>query len=785
MGGIGVARDNYHQHAFWGGEWSPEAQGDTTSTRYKTAMQVALNGIPLEGGAFVRRSGTQFIGTARNNGLNVKMIPLLAADGTSYMLELTNGIIRFYSQGQPNTNLQAAIQSVTGANPAVWNAAAHGFSTGDRVVVDSTADDAEATRIVKLQQFILTSTGAGTFTLAYTGARSGNVDGADITWTSGTVSRIREIASPYGEDDVPDVMYTQDENYLYLFHGAVATRRISLTTLAISTLSYQDGPYLTENTTAVTLTPSAVSGTVTLTASSALFASTDVGRLIRIKDAASNWTWGEIASFSSTTSVTWTIRGPNLSSTAARTTWRLGVFSDTTGWPTCGTFHENRLALGSEVVIARVDLSATYLPDTYSPTSTDGTVPDNAGLTYLLTATGRNIVRWFVSLHDGLAVGTEAGEWLIRASSLDDPLTPTSVQARRHTRYGSAAVQAVEVHERLFSAQALNTRIVELHSENGRLKGRDASVQAHHIPASSVRELASSYVPYPVVWVLTDDGKLSGISLHDAEDGYTVDLGWHRQSINYPSDDEVTETGNLYSIAVAPRSDRDLLDADTLWMACDRAQVSCIELLRPLFTEASDETDTFFVDSGVRYSEDLLDNTWTYDPGNSEATFYGLYHLEGTTVDIVAFGADLGTGTVSDGAITVSIPTALGEVPTLLAAGGSITIGRNYVWRGQGLRPDPDTVSGGSALGKTRRVDQFAVFVNRTASLRVGVNFDEMVTQYFNNPAANGVRPLFTGVKHGTVKASYDFDNGLAFEQDRPGPGMVVSVNSFLTVNDR
>ena len=90
------------------------------------------------------------------------------------------------------------------------------------------------------------------------------------------------------------------------------------------------------------------------------FKSTDVGRLIRWKDAASEWTFLTITAYTDEVTVTAFIDGPDASATTATVNWRLGVWSDTTGWPAAVTFHQNRLAFaGPTDNPQRVDLSRT------------------------------------------------------------------------------------------------------------------------------------------------------------------------------------------------------------------------------------------------------------------------------------------------------------------------------------------------------------------------------------------------------------------------------------------
>jgi hypothetical protein len=116
-------------------------------------------------------------------------------------------------------------------------------------------------------------------------------------------------------------------------------------------------------------------------------------------------------------------------------------------------------------------------------------------------------------------------------------------------------------------------------------------------------------------------------------------------------------------------------------------------------------------------------------------------------------------------------------------------VGLNFASRGQLLRPR-EGGKNGPMLGKTRRVDQFAVHAHRTGFIQFADNFDAMDIKYLVNPGDPatdecGRRPLYSGVYHSTLRTSYSFDNMIAWEQPRPAPGTILSVGGFMTVSDR
>lgn len=101
-----------------------------------------------------------------------------------------------------------------------------------------------------------------------------------------------EVATPYALADLRELRFAQSADVLYICHPDYAPRKLtrtSATSFTLTTIAFQDGPWLPENDSATTMTPSAKTGTITITASAATFAAADVGRLISIRDDAPAW----------------------------------------------------------------------------------------------------------------------------------------------------------------------------------------------------------------------------------------------------------------------------------------------------------------------------------------------------------------------------------------------------------------------------------------------------------------------------------------------------------------
>jgi hypothetical protein len=106
--------------------------------------------------------------------------------------------------------------------------------------------------------------------------------------------------------------------------------------IAQLTMSSPDSPF-------VTMTFSSTNGINTDKG----FQTTDVGRVLRMRGSDNRWRWFEIVNWTSPTVI-----GAQLKESEPflyrkpTAQWRLGVFSDTTGWPIDGTFFEDRLWVG-------------------------------------------------------------------------------------------------------------------------------------------------------------------------------------------------------------------------------------------------------------------------------------------------------------------------------------------------------------------------------------------------------------------------------------------------------
>ena len=678
-----MARGYFHQTSFLGGERGPLTQGRADEATYYNSLNLCLNYVPVDEGAAVRRSGARFSAHAKNNSGFIRLVPFVSESQDALILEMTAGLVRFHRRGTLLTDdSPPEVVSISAADPAVVTTdVAHGWAVGDTVVFTPIAG-VLPTPLRNKQFQIATVPTSTSFTIRNTGPLgTATVDGSlELNSLATTfqlaVERVTERTLPYTDTELADVKYTEEADRLFLFHPSHPIHTIDRNGLVVTSQSLSDGPYLDQNATATTLGFSGVTGSITVTASSVVgvnggegFQTTDVGRVIRVNSGTEtepNWTWLLVTARASTTSVTATVSGPDLAATTAVTTWRLGLYGDTLGHPAHGVIHEGRLFLVGGAQSGRIDGSVTFDFFNFEPTSNDGTVADNNGVTGVFAGSGRQNTRWLDVIETGLLIGTDGGEYVVRASSFDDPITPFSLQVRRHTTYGAANRLPVRAGRHTLFIQDVERNLIKYQQVgNGQYDGSDIARKDRTLTAPGLTELAYAKVPVPIVWALRNDRRLVGVTFRDDVEGEIE--AWHRHSVEYAADVAAGEdatnrylrgggsrtNGTVHTIAAAPFSDREGSRNDNLWIAVDREGTTCVEYITPLFDASFAQNEGNFVDSGNVYLFGNLGIDYeqvSAAGGNVTYRFYGLDRLNGKTIAGTFRGFDIGTAVVANGA---------------------------------------------------------------------------------------------------------------------------------------
>lgn len=573
-----------------------------------------------------------------------------------------------------------------------------------------------------------------------------------------------------------------------------------------------------------------------------IFASTDVGRHIRMKQG-TVWGWAKIATYVSPKEVTIDIKS-TLTSTAAKTDWRLGVYSDTTGYPTAVTFHEDRLMFGGPPgAPQRQDGSESGDYESFSPTEFDGTVNPNNAIGFSFNANDVNAIRWMTSDEKGLLSGTIAGEWVTRPSNQSEALSPSNITAKKATSWGSENVQPVQAGKSTLFVQRSGRKVREMsyYFDNDGFRAADLTQLAEHISPTGIKQIAYQKEPQSIVWCVRNDGVLAGMTYDRDLDGLRV--GWHRHYLGGVSDaagsDAVVE-----SVQVMPSSDGLRQD---VWLIVRRyingGVKRYIEYMTRLFEDTVEQRDAFFVDSGLTYDNPITitaitkatpavvtysgadqlangdkvlivgvlgmtqvnSNTYLVAGLNAGANTFQLTDLNGNNINSTAFGTYVSGGEVrklvttiaglnhlegqsvdilADGAVQPAKTVTLGKVTIEQAA--TVHLGYGYESDGELLRLEAGAADG-TALGKTRRTHRVGLLLHRSLGLKIGYDFAALDTVTFRKTTDKLTRApgLFSGIVSENTDADYDYENNFCFRQSQPLPSTILSIMPQMVTQDR
>jgi hypothetical protein len=240
------------------------------------------------------------------------------------------------------------------------------------------------------------------------------------------------LAAPWSAAQVPQVAWTQSADTLLMVHPDLPPKRLTRSGLGVWALSdwvcyskdnVTEQPYYKFSDTAVTLTPSATTGTITLTASAAVFEAGHDDTRLRVagKEVL-------ITNVDSPTVVTASVI-QTLPATTATIDWEEQAFSPARGYPVSVAFHQDRLIVGgSRDLPNRLWFSRSG--DLFNFDL--GTGLDDEAIEFSILSDQVNAIRGVFSGRH-LQIFTSGAEWMVTG----DPLTPATVQIRRQTRVGS------------------------------------------------------------------------------------------------------------------------------------------------------------------------------------------------------------------------------------------------------------------------------------------------------------------------------------------------------------
>lgn len=328
-----MAKEDQEVLAFNRGIVSRLALGRVDVKRVAMSAQEQTNWIPRVLGPMSLRPGLQHIGATLNNDV-ARTLPFIFSTTDTALIELTGGAMRVrvsetlvtrvaVSTAVTNDSFATDLTGWTD-NDEVGGVSAWGTGgymalkgTGtaaairDQTVTVAAGDfnKEHALNIVVVSGELILRVGdtaagsdelisettlrPGTHSLAFTptGANVYVRLQARLSYTTNVASCAiaaagsMELATPWAEEDLPNIRYKQSGDVIFVACSGVKQKRIERRgTNSWSLVDYvaNVGPLRVGNATPITLAPSAIKGDITLTASKALFKSTNVGSLFAI-----------------------------------------------------------------------------------------------------------------------------------------------------------------------------------------------------------------------------------------------------------------------------------------------------------------------------------------------------------------------------------------------------------------------------------------------------------------------------------------------------------------------
>ena len=825
-----MARVHPFQTNFTAGELTPKLAGQVDFKKYNNGVATMENMTVFPQGGTSRRYGSRFVGEVKNSANATRLIPFEFNVTQSYILEFGDQYIRFYKDNGQIVEASKAISGLTAADPGVVTATSHGYSNGDHVWINSVVGMTE----VNGRRFTVANKTTNTFELS-------GIDTSGYTAYSsaGTAEKVYEIATSFTSAQVFDLKFTQSADVMYIVHPLHEPTKLTRTghsAWTIAEVDFQVGPFLDLNTTTTTLTTSAttIGAGRTLTASASLFASTDVGRSVKLGDG-----WGKITGYTSVTEVTWTI--VVAATDSGSVTWSIGAWSDTTGFPSAVSFYEQRLVFAG----------STNNPQTIWASESGSYEDFDAGdadpadaFTYTIAANRVNVIRWLAPARD-LIVGTAGGEFRVGRPT-GEPLKPDNVTITQQTTYGGHTTQPIQIGSAVLFVQRQKQKVREFayRFEDDAYVAPDMTLLAEHITGDGIDDVDFAQEPESIYWAVREDGVLLGMTYQREEDV----VAWHRHlfggtdqnctitvsdydniqtgttlkftksdgtTVTFTSttgtagtDEFKTETNNdttadnIYT-AINTHADFTVANpaaaivtvfettpagtglltvesSDTVRLTTTDEKTSKVKSVASISETLENQVwiviERIVNGSTVKYVE-YLDNTLNMDSGlsgtvtGSSTTVTSLDHLEGETVQILIDDAVYPVQKVSSGAITVSLPSTF--------ASKTIEVGLGYKSTIKTMRVEAGAEAG-TAQGRKKRYNEVTVRLYNTVGATV--NGDQIPFRTSASPMGQPISS-FTGDKR-VSNLGWDREGQVTVQQTQPLPMTILGITGTLVTSD-
>lgn len=450
------------------------------------------------------------------------------------------------------------------------------------------------------------------YLLAFGNTRMDAFDASDGSYLSSLTGE------PWTLAQAQDMGWAQSGDTLILCHEDMAPQlmlRTGASTFSNADFAFEDDGttdpkiyepfYRFNDTDTITLTPSATSGSITVTASANLFTSDWVGHCIQMD----NGKYLNVTGYTSATQVTCQVKD-TLSGTSAFSDWLEPAFSVDRGYPRAALFYQGRLwFFGSKSIPDGIWASQSNAFFNFDI----GTGLDDESIQTVIGEAQINEIRNAVAFKE-LQLFTDQGEFYVTGSPV---ITPDNVEIKTQTKFGSKRIRPVNIDGATLFVQDTGATVREF----------EFSSLTENFSAEAVSLIASHLINSPTDFTGTDgfnDGpeKLAFLVCGDG------------------------------SLAVFHSVRNENIAAWVPWTT--DGSFKAVRSVKNKVFVVVERT----INSGTKYYLESFDADFTVDCGidltGPNTTWTGLSHLEAEEVDVVAGLFDLGEETVASSQITTS-----------------------------------------------------------------------------------------------------------------------------------
>ena len=585
---------------------------------------------------------------------------------------------------------------------------------------NSASGAASAGNGVRLVSFQFSVTDS--YMLCFTDSRMHVVkNGAIVTNINGTGNSY--LTTSITSVMVDDMCWTQSADTLIVVHPDLQPVKIvrgaSDSLWTASTITFDTIPKyaytLTTTNPAATLTPSAVSGNITLTAGAAAFSAGSVNQYVNVTTQGR----ARIVEYTSTTVVKAITEYPFFDTTAvASGNWELeagyvDVWSSAKGWPSSVSFHEGRLYFGgsksrpSTIWGSKIGLFFDFVP-------TESLDDDAVEAT--LDTSDLNVITDIISSRD-FQVFTTGGEFYIPQTGTD-PVTPLTFTFKNVSRNGikpGTRVQSVESGSIYIQRQGKSlNEFVFSDTQLTYITQRISLLSGHLLKGPqriALRRASSTEEADLLLMTNTDDGSMAVFSI------------MRSQQVTSPS--EFTTDGLFIDVGV---------DVNVIYAVTQRVFNGTTRYFIELF--------------GYEYFTDCA------FVGGAAATASGLPHVA-ESLNVICDGSPQDNETVSGGGSVTFDRSST----TSYEVGLPITV---YVK----TMPAEVKLQTGSRVSFKKRIVEISAVVNETQNMII--NNQPVAFRLFDNPMLDDPIPEFTGIKRVNGVLGYSREQFIEVSQDLP-----------------